>query len=347
MTDFHLLIIDWYRQNQRQLPWRNTNDPYKIWLSEVILQQTRVDQGLNYYLKFIEHYPTIHDLASATEQEVLNDWQGLGYYSRARNIHKTAQLISSNYNGVFPDNYNDLLKLKGIGPYTAAAIASFAFKETKAVVDGNVYRFLSRLFDISTPIDSTAGKKEFQLLADRLIDAKQPDVFNQAIMEFGATVCTPKKPNCLTCIFSEQCLSNGNKTTSERPVKSKKTKVRDRFFNYLIFKNGNEFQIQQRTQKDIWQNMFEPYLLETDEKSNLSEIQNELKKLSINASAIEIEKEYKHILSHQRIHAKFFIINSLSNLNDLKTVNLSDLEEYPLPRLFDRFLDDYSSEIFS
>lgn len=347
MTDFHLLIIDWYRQNQRHLPWRETKDPYKIWLSEVILQQTRVDQGLNYYLKFVKHYPTVKDLANATEQEVLNDWQGLGYYSRARNIHKTAQIISQEFDGKFPTNYDGLIKLKGIGPYTAAAISSIAFNEKKAVVDGNVYRFFGRLFDIATPIDSSQGKKEFQELADNLIDAKHPDLFNQAIMEFGATVCTPKNPACNTCIFTNNCLSNANNTISERPVKSKKTKVRDRFFNYIIFTDGKQIQIKQRTSEDIWYNMFEPLLIETNHKIEIDALSSELKKINVIDEPIEIEKEYKHILSHQRIHTKFYIINSLSTLKQLKTIQLTDLTHYPIPRLIDRFLDDYSSEIFS
>lgn len=347
MTDFHLLIIGWYRQNQRHLPWRETKDPYKIWLSEVILQQTRVDQGLNYYLKFVDHYPTVQDLANATEQQVLNDWQGLGYYSRARNIHKTAQIVTQEYNGQFPNNYDGLIKLKGIGPYTAAAISSIAFNEKKAVVDGNVYRFFARLFDIPTPIDSTQGKKEFQELADKLIDAKHPDLFNQAIMEFGATVCTPKNPLCNSCIFTDTCQALTKNKIAERPVKSKKTKVRDRFFNYILFTNGKELQIQQRTQKGIWHNMFEPFLIESDHKLTAKELKNELNKISISEEAIAIDKEYKHILSHQHIYAQFYIINSLSVNNNLKTITFKELEHYPIPRLIDRFLDDYSSEIFS
>ncbi|MEY4860751.1 MAG: hypothetical protein RL059_450 [Bacteroidota bacterium] len=228
-------LISWYLINKRDLPWRKTKNPYKIWMSEIILQQTRVQQGLPYYQKFISTYPTIQSLALANEDEVLNLWQGLGYYSRARNMLKTANVINEEYKGSFPTSYNDLLKLKGIGEYTAAAIASFSFNEPVAVVDGNVYRVLSRLFDIETPIDSVEGKKAFRFLADEVLDKVNPATFNQAIMEFGALHCTPKKPDCNNCVLNRTCLSRENGTISQRPVKKKKTAAKERFFVYKIF----------------------------------------------------------------------------------------------------------------
>ena len=239
-------LISWYLINKRDLPWRKTKNPYKIWLSEIILQQTRVQQGLPYYWKFIAAYPTIQALAFANEDEVLNLWQGLGYYSRARNMLMTARVINEQYEGCFPTNYNDLLKLKGIGEYTAAAIASFSFKEPVAVVDGNVYRVLSRLFDIETPIDSGEGKKAFRFLADEVLDKVNPDTFNQAIMEFGALHCTPQKPDCNNCVFNDTCLSRVNGTISQRPVKKKKNASKQRFFVYKVFLEDDKTTIQKR-----------------------------------------------------------------------------------------------------
>ena len=223
MHDFSLLIADWYRQNKRDLPWRKTKDPYLIWLSEIILQQTRIEQGLRYFDTFKQNYPTIHDLAEANEQQVLNDWQGLGYYSRARNLHATAKYVSIELNGRFPQTHDEIIKLKGVGPYTAAAISSFAFNESKAVVDGNVYRFISRLFDIDQAIDSTQGKKRFQEIADQLIQEVNPSIHNQAMMEMGSLVCKPT-PLCGQCPVSHKCLALEAKTVRDRPVKEQKTK---------------------------------------------------------------------------------------------------------------------------
>ena len=277
MTDFHLLIDGWYRQNKRDLPWRTTRDPYFIWLSEIILQQTRVDQGMNYYLKFTRNYPTIRHLAEASEQEVLNDWQGLGYYSRARNLHQTAKYIHKELNSSFPESYEKIIKLKGIGPYTAAAIASFAFDEGVAAVDGNVYRVLSRIFDIDLPIDSTQGKKAFQELANSLIPTKNPGDFNQGMMEFGAMQCTPVNPKCEHCPFSERCLAKMHNTIAARPVKAKKTAVRNRYFYYFIFRETDRICIQKRTQKDIWQHLFEFPLLETADPQSDAHLINHTK----------------------------------------------------------------------
>lgn len=332
MTDFHLLIADWYRLNFRDLPWRNTKNPYFIWLSEIIMQQTRIEQGTDYYLKFIHAYPTVFDLAKATEEDVLNNWQGLGYYSRARNLHASAHYIVNELNGVFPKTYDEILQLKGVGSYTAAAIASFAYNERKAVVDGNVYRFLSRLYDIATPIDSTQGKKEFQLVADELIQEAVPEIHNQAMMEIGAVVCSPN-PKCEDCPVHVHCLALKNKTINLRPVKTKKTKVRDRFFHYLVYSFDNKTVINQRKEKDIWQNMYEFPLIETTTIDLPSSIENQVQFSS---------EPQKHILSHQRIFARFHHMKGKPEKEEKEflIIQESDIQEYPLPRIIDRYLEN-------
>jgi len=336
MADFHLLITDWYRQNNRALPWRSTKDPYSIWLSEIILQQTRVEQGTAYYLKFVTKYPTVRDLAAAEEQEVLNLWQGLGYYSRARNLHATAKFISNELNGDFPPNFKGLKQLKGVGDYTAAAIASFAYKEPVAVVDGNVYRVLSRVFDLETPIDSTLGKRQFSELAQALISKTDPDTHNQAVMEFGALQCTPSNPSCEACSLIGMCSSFKNGTINVRPVKSKKTKVRDRFFHYLIFEDEQYVYIQQRKQKDIWQNMYEFPLIESFEKRTLINFEP-----YTDVKPIKISEEITHILSHQRIHTLFYHFPStmLKNKKELSEITKEDFIDFPIPRVIDRYLE--------
>ena len=261
-------LIAWYKQNKRDLPWRKTTDPYQIWLSEIILQQTRVDQGLNYYHKFIKKYPNIHSLAQASEKDVLNLWQGLGYYSRARNLHFTAKYISNELNGQFPSKHKEILKLKGVGEYTAAAISSFSYKEVYPVIDGNVYRVLSRIFGVENPIDSTEGKKVFKKLAAELINTKNPDTYNQAIMEFGALQCTPKKPKCEDCPFLLECFAYKNELIAELPKKENKIKQRNRYFNYLVIINDDAFYLNERKEKDIWQGLFDFPVFETSEPLN-------------------------------------------------------------------------------
>ncbi len=341
MADFHRLTIDWYRQNKRDLPWRNTKNPYKIWLSEIILQQTRVDQGMNYYLKFIRNYPTIFDLANADEQEILNDWQGLGYYSRARNLHFTAKYIASELNGIFPNQFTEIIKLKGIGEYTASAIASFSFDLPYAVLDGNVYRVLSRVFDISTPIDSTEGKKEFQNLANELIDRENPAEYNQSIMEFGAMLCTPVNPNCEICPLTAKCLSFANNTIKERPLKEKKTKVRNRYFNFAIFKENDQILIEKRIAKDIWQHLYQFPLFETEEELNTENV-NPFFQERTGLTPFYNSKPITHILSHQRIFAVFYIFDQFPKLKEENwiSINKSTIDNYPLPRLIDRFLEE-------
>lgn len=337
MTDFTLLITDWYRQNKRELPWRNTNDSYLIWLSEIILQQTRVDQGLSYYLKFADHYPNVTALANASENDVLNMWQGLGYYSRARNLHATAKHVSTTLNGIFPKKYTELLKLKGVGSYTAAAIASFSNKEPIAVVDGNVYRVLSRYFDIDTPIDSTEGKKMFFELAQSLLNPAEPDLFNQAIMEFGALQCTPKNPDCKNCPLNGGCLAFAKNTIASRPLKSKKTAVKNRYFHFLFFDDGKNTILEQRVSKDIWQNMYQFPLIETETNA---EIENNTAILPQQPEYIS--KEIIHLLSHQRLHARFYHFAQLPvNLpTHWILIPKVNLQNYPLPRLIDRYLEE-------
>ncbi|MFT6982484.1 MAG: A/G-specific adenine glycosylase [Crocinitomicaceae bacterium] len=299
------------------------------------MQQTRVEQGTAYYEKFTANYPTIIDLANAEEQQILNDWQGLGYYSRARNLHYSAKLVRDDFNGEFPKTFNEILKLKGVGTYTAAAISSFAFKEKKAVVDGNVYRLLSRVFDIDTPIDSSKGQKEFQIVADELIPAEAPDIHNQAIMEVGALVCTPKKPNCEACPLVSLCLARVNQTIESRPVKSKKTKVRDRFFHFFLYNTDGETYVEQRTEKGIWQNMFQFPLVEIESK-DIDSVKNQWKDQWKESS------EIIHKLSHQTIHGVFHHFDSApKSINDswIK-IKMEDIQDYPLPRIIDRYLEE-------
>ncbi len=338
-------LISWYLINKRDLPWRKTKNPYKIWLSEIILQQTRVQQGLPYYWKFIAAYPTIQALALANEDEVLNLWQGLGYYSRARNMLMTARVINEQYDGCFPTNYNDLLKLKGIGEYTAAAIASFSFKEPVAVVDGNVYRVLSRLFDIDTPIDSGTGKKAFRFLADEVLDKVNPDTFNQAIMEFGALHCTPQKPDCNNCVLNGTCLSRVNGTISQRPVKKKKNPSKQRFFVYKVFLEDDKTTIQKREGKDIWQGLYEFPLEEFDDaKKQMDYIQ------SCKGKTLYCSSEITHILSHQRIKTFFIYLKSEKKKEGLKqgvlSVPINELHCYPVSVLTENFLKKTKSLTF-
>ena len=333
MDTFTRLITDWYRQNKRNLPWRETSDPYLIWISEIILQQTRVDQGINYYLKFKKNYPTISDLANASEESILNDWQGLGYYSRARNLHFSAQFIRDEYNGLFPKNYSEIKALKGVGNYTAAAISSFAYNKKHAVVDGNVYRLLSRVFNIGTPIDSTEGIKYFQSLADELIDEKNPGQHNQAIMEVGSVICTPKNPNCSDCPLESKCLAKASGTIGILPVKSKKTKVRKRFFHYLIFQENNETIIERRIEKDIWQHLYQFPMIETDSSQTPE---------SLISKGVFIESdEITHILSHQKITAKFYHLNAIPKKKESHWIKIKkgDIQDFPLPRIIDRYLE--------
>ncbi len=343
---FSKKLIVWYLQNKRDLPWRTTNNPYHIWLSEIMLQQTRVLQGLPYYLKFVEAYPKIEDLANAPEDEILKLWQGLGYYSRARNLHATAKIISEEMKGVFPNNYKDLLKLKGVGDYTASAIASISFNKPEAVVDGNVYRVLSRFFGISTPINSTAGQKEFKQLAQELIDKEQPGTFNQAIMEFGARYCVPQSPDCENCIFNDSCVAFQQKKVTQLPVKIKSKPVKQRFFNYLVILSENERTVlQQRNGKGIWHKLYEFPLIETSKEIEVSELQ-ELpqfqdfsEKMNIRNISLYNQEAVVHKLSHQHLNTRFWIIETLDETES--SVAISEIESYAMPVLIANFVSEF------
>lgn len=343
---FSKKLIVWYLQNKRNLPWRNTNNPYHIWLSEIMLQQTRVLQGLPYYLKFIEAYPKVEDLASAPEDEVLKLWQGLGYYSRARNLHATAKMVAKEMDGIFPNNYKDLLKLKGVGDYTASAIASISFNQPEAVVDGNVYRVLSRFFGISTPINSTAGQKEFKQLAQELIDKEQPGTFNQAIMEFGARYCVPQNPDCENCIFNDSCVAFQQKKVAQLPVKIKSKPVKQRFFNYLVILSENERTVlQQRNGKGIWHKLYEFPLIETSKEIEVSELQklpqfqDFSEKINIRNISLYNQEAVVHKLSHQHLNTRFWIIETLDETES--SVAISEIESYAVPVLIANFVSEF------
>jgi len=344
--NFSKILIKWYSINKRNLPWRNTVSPYNIWLSEIILQQTQVKQGMPYYLRFIKEFPTIFDLAKTKETNVLNLWQGLGYYSRARNLHFTAKYIVDELNGIFPNNYQDLIKLKGIGDYTASAIASICFNEPTPVVDGNVYRFLSRYFGVKTPINSSKAKKEFKELANKLIDTKIPAEFNQAIMEFGALQCKPQNLNCNSCPFNSSCVALQKELVKELPVKLKKIKITNRYFNYLVILScDNRTILQQRKGKGIWQNLYQFPLVETSKKVCLSALEKNqdfikiLKGKNYSISRFN-ESDIIHKLSHQHIYTKFWILN-VEELPE-KGILTEKVKNYPVPTLMDNFINKYN-----
>lgn len=318
------------------MPWRNTTNPYHIWLSEIILQQTRVAQGLPYYERFVNAFPTVQDLANVSQEEVLKLWQGLGYYSRGRNLHETAQYITQELGGKFPSTYKDLLNLKGVGDYTASAIASISFNEATAVVDGNVYRVLSRVYGIETPINSTSGQKEFKQLAQELIDPDQPATFNQAIMEFGAIQCKPQNPYCLHCIFQERCVAFRTNKIAQLPVKLKKTKVKKRFLNYLVFISSDQKTLMhQRTGKGIWQGLYEFPFIEMDgdevsfRESGL--LKKELEKHTVLSLEKHNDSPIVHKLSHQHLHTTFWVVH-VKKLGD-QAIDIAAVKALPVPVL--------------
>ncbi|MDU1904396.1 MAG: A/G-specific adenine glycosylase [Dysgonomonas sp.] len=349
-------LTEWYKVNKRELPWRETKDPYLIWISEIILQQTRVVQGYDYYIKFTKAFPDVKSLANAHEDEVLKLWQGLGYYSRARNLHAAAKMIISDYNGVFPSDYNNILSLKGIGEYTAAAIGSFAFSLPYAVVDGNVFRFLSRFFAIDTPINTTQGKKIFTELANELLDQNNPGDHNQAIMEFGALQCVPVSPGCSVCPLSDKCLAYAKNEVSMYPVKEGKTKVKERFFNYLDIRCGDFLYLNKRTGNDIWKNLYELPLIETAERLSFEQLQDmdEFKALVGNIEKASLKSTYfslKHVLSHRIIYANFYQIEIDDDTlmkEKYQKINAEDLDSYAISRLVDRYFESINrNDLFS
>ncbi|MBT8184401.1 MAG: A/G-specific adenine glycosylase [Eudoraea sp.] len=333
---FSKTILRWYSENKRTLPWRKTKDPYRIWLSEVLLQQTRVAQGLPYYHKFLEHYPTVEDLAAAKEEEILKLWQGLGYYSRARNLHATARIVAKEYNGQFPKTYEGLLELKGVGDYTASAIASASYDLPEPVVDGNVYRVLSRYFGVSLPIDSAEGIKYFKKLAREVMEVDEIGNYNQAIMEFGAIQCTPKRPYCLHCPLNTSCTALKNNMVLELPRKQKKTKAKIRNFNYLILLDPqNNTLLQQRTAKGIWQKLYQFPLLETETQIGPGQLKIKIPKVLPYPVLPEISELNKkiiiHKLSHQHLYTKFWLIRTDKILKE--GIPPSELENYAVPVL--------------
>lgn len=353
--NFTKTLIAWYLQNKRDLPWRHTTDPYYIWLSEIMLQQTRVAQGMPYFFSFTEAFPTVFDLASASEEEVLKLWQGLGYYSRARNLHKTAQIVASDFGGNFPGKYSDLLKLKGVGEYTAAAIASFSFNEAVPVVDGNVFRVLSRYFDIETDIANASAKKEFAALAYELMpkdtrgeaerSGANPAVFNQAMMEFGALQCVPKNPDCAVCPLNSGCLALKLKKASQLPVKSKKAKAKNRFFNYIVVSDQvGKTVVQKRTAKGIWHNLYEFPLIETESEVDLDFIAQKLQSDFVLPNAVVSISELHpisiiHKLTHQHLYIKFWKVVVSGKIKN--GIGAQELLKLPFPIVIFNFIEAY------
>ena len=339
-------LIDWYLDNKRDLPWRSTKDPYFIWLSEIILQQTRVAQGTPYYLAFTSAFKDVKSLAAAPQQEVLKLWQGLGYYSRARNLHIAAKYVANELDGKFPSSYKGLLELKGVGDYTASAVGSICFDLPTAVVDGNVYRVLSRLFGITTPINTTQGIKDFKALAQQLLDTSQPGTYNEALMEFGARFCVPQNPDCEQCIFKYKCDGYKNKQVANLPVKLKKVKVKKRYFNYIVIlsENGNTV-LQQRTKKGIWQQLYEFPLVETPHLVAQDALRKEIQFDRIsslydldNLTLFE-ETAVVHKLSHQHLYTRFWIAQTKSKLP--KGLSVDAIDQYAVPVLISNFISKF------
>jgi A/G-specific adenine glycosylase len=345
--DFSAKIIDWYKKNKRDLPWRNTTNPYFVWLSEIILQQTRVNQGLSYFHSFKKEFPSLRKLASAEEDKILKVWEGLGYYSRARNMHFTAKYIIKNLGGNFPKKYEDLLTLKGVGPYTAAAIASFCFNEPKAVVDGNVMRVLSRFLGIYKPINSIEGQKDLNAAATILLNKRKSALHNQAIMEFGAIQCTPANPHCATCVLNTNCYAYANNKVKILPIKNKKKSIRTRYLNYFTIRYKNAIFLNKRLEKGIWKNLYELPLIESEnqfdsDKELLKQIKTKFK--TENILIVNKTPEITHNLTHQKLFIRFYLIE-LSDYNFLRKnyicINSKNLNYYALPIVIRKYLNHF------
>jgi A/G-specific adenine glycosylase len=340
---FTSLLLEWYSENKRDLPWRKTKDPYKIWLSEIMLQQTRVSQGLPYYKNFIKKYSSVKKLAHAPEKTVLRLWQGLGYYSRARNLHRCAKIVASNYKGKFPNTYTGLLTLPGIGEYTAAAISSIAFNEQKAVVDGNVFRVLARLNGISLNVNTLSGKKYFFDLANSIIPKQDPGLFNQAMMEFGALYCTPKNPNCVKCIFNKQCIAYQTESQFLYPVKNKLAKRRRRYFNYLVIRKQKSIWLSERKGNDVWKGLHEFYMMETNRAlRDVDAFVQLTSQLELNHSLPPKSVRMKQILSHQEIVGKFFELKVSDvdfPIKGGKFYSVRDIDRIAKPVLITKYLE--------
>lgn len=351
MRDAGRKILNWYKENKRELPWRETKNPYLIWISEIILQQTRVEQGLSYYLKFVMRFPNVNSLAQADEKEVLNYWQGLGYYSRARNLHFSARYISDDLKGHFPNTYEDLLKLKGVGPYTASAIASISFNLPHAVIDGNVMRVVSRLFGIDEPINTTIGLKKIGEKLNEIFDETKPGDFNQAMMEFGALFCSPHNPNCENCIFNNDCVAFNLGKVKELPLKVKAQAPKDWFIYYFVIYNekDNTIYLKKRENSGIWKNLYDFPSLDSSKKKSLEQVYEteEFSKIFKKHPLLNSNPEIlKHQLSHKNVFANFFLIRKEDCLlnkdfNGLIAVKLNKIKEYPISRLIDIYISKF------
>jgi A/G-specific adenine glycosylase len=342
---FRKILLLWYNSHKRDLPWRKNLNPYNVWISEIVLQQTRINQGIHYYNRFIDKYPDNLSLASANEEEVLKMWQGLGYYTRARNLHFASKQILNEFNGTFPNNFSELKKLKGVGEYTAAAIASIVFNEPVAAIDGNVYRVLARLFAIDLPANSASGKNYFKKMANDLIDPNLPGDFNQAMMEFGALQCVPANPDCSICPFRNECAAFRIDSVSKFPIKKRTPKIKDRFFHYFIIEQGQSVLFKQRTGEDIWKNMYDFPLLETNNPLTPEELMHtESWKHFFNNKKVTIIKqseEISHLLSHQRIHARFYHLlpDSFENMQShYFLIDKKDISSLPVPKIIESYL---------
>ncbi|TCO10478.1 A/G-specific DNA-adenine glycosylase [Natronoflexus pectinivorans] len=349
MTDFERSLIKWYRINKRDLPWRKTSNPYHIWVSEIILQQTQISQGTNYYLNFLRKFPDIQSLANAPIDEVLKVWQGLGYYSRARNFHEAAKTVVDQYDGIIPSSKSELQKLKGIGPYTAAAIASIAFGEKCIVVDGNVIRLLSRCFAMDVPVDTGKGRKIIEKLASNLLDEAKPGDFNEAMMDLGAMVCKPSNPECNSCPLNSGCKAFHLRQQDGFPVKLSKLTRKSRYFNYLIVTDGCSIRLNKRGKGDIWEGLYDFPLIEANSLMSTKEIKNKLAESWIGAEyKVNIIGDAVHVLTHRNIHARFFWLKAKKAadfpefFNGSKSINvaLKEVNSYPVPKLIENKIND-------
>jgi A/G-specific adenine glycosylase len=342
--NFSTVLLSWYDQNKRDLPWRNTDNPYVIWVTEVVFQQTRIDQGLEYFNRIIEKFPSVHDLAACDEEEILKMWQGLGYYSRARNLHFSAKLIVDEYDGIFPNKYKDILKLKGVGPYIAAEIASVCFGEVVAAVDGNVQRVVSRYFGVSDPVNIPVGVKAIQSLADAHIEKSRPGDFNQAMMDFGAMMCTPKNPKCDICMFNMDCYAFRNSLQQELPKKERKLKIKNRYLNFLIIRKGQSIYMQKRGAGDIWQGLYQPILIESKKKcESISDIKAEFGGYKLFSGTRK--------LTHQNLSLDFWIVESYEDTmieDGYELIPYNSLSELPVPKSIEQlFLRQEFKSLFT
>lgn len=346
------IIARWYKNHHRDLPWRKTNDPYLIWVSEIILQQTRVEQGLPYYLRFISEFPNVQTLAKAPEDDILHLWQGLGYYSRARNMHQAAKVIMEEHRGTFPSKYVDIRNLKGIGDYTAAAIASFAFGLPYTAVDGNVLRVIARINGISDDINKLSTKKSISALAYEMMDKHDPATFNQSMMEFGATLCKPKQTPCEKCPLQDQCMAFRNGMVNVLPVKKNQIKVRNRYFHYLVLGNNQSITIKQRSEKDIWQNLWDFPMIEDTSRLKEKDLLERIHHTIQTVDSINIwytSPEIKHKLSHQLLHITFHFINidTMETREGWKEININQISDYAFPEVINKYKDEITKRLTS